>query len=146
MYTHSIVATGELSTRNMLAQSPGEVISLSYVDAARIGDVVKYVDTLIPAAVVDEYIGGGGDVEVVVAGDGEVPHPAGPVPGGVAAQDGGAAARWGAQVSAVPEGARVDPAVGGGPRTGGCWWCRSLRYGCRPGLSGHTGHDRCTLT
>lgn len=107
MYTHSIVATRELSTRNMLAQSPGEVISLSYVDAARIGDVVKYVDTLIPAAVVDEYIGGGGDVEVVVAGDGEVPHPAGPVPGGR-----GRPGRWRCR----PMGCASECRTGGRPR------------------------------
>src|SRR6266550_6474566 len=65
--------------------------------------------------VVDEYIGGGGgDVEVVVAGDGEVPHPAGPVPGGVAAEGGGGAACGGAQAGAVLQGGGLDPAVGGG--------------------------------
>jgi hypothetical protein len=50
-------------------------------------------------AVVDEDGSGGGlDVEVVVAGDGEVPHPAGGVLGGPAAGDSGGAAvrvrRW----------------------------------------------------
>ena len=70
---------------------------------------------VLDLAVVDEYIGGGGgDVEVVVAGDGEVPHPAGPVAGRVAAGDGGGAACGGAQAGAVAEGAGLDPAVGGG--------------------------------
>jgi hypothetical protein len=61
---------------------------------------------------VDEYIGGGGgDVEVVVAGDGEVPHPPGPVLRRVAAQHGRGAACGGAQVGAVAEGGGLDPAV-----------------------------------
>src|SRR5712691_1710505 len=54
------------------------------------------------------------DVEVVVAGDGEVPHPAGPVPGGVAAKHSGGAADGGAQAGAVFQGGGLDPAAGGG--------------------------------
>lgn len=54
------------------------------------------------------------DVEVVVAGDGEVPHPADRVLRLVAAYDVGWAAAAGAQAGAVLEGARLDSAVGGG--------------------------------
>jgi hypothetical protein len=76
------------------------------------------------STVVDEYGGGGGlDVEVVVAGDGEVPHPAGAVLGVMAAEGGGGGAAGGAEVGAVFEGGGFDPPVGGGcPRRGGCWW------------------------
>src|SRR5260370_27968046 len=51
------------------------------------------------------------DVEVVVAGDGEVPHPARAVRGRVAAQDGGGAACRGTEVGALLEGACLDPAA-----------------------------------
>src|SRR5260370_17049697 len=49
------------------------------------------------------------DVEVVVAGDGEVPHPARAVRGRVAAQDGGGAACRGTEGGAVLEASRLAP-------------------------------------
>lgn len=80
----------------------------------------------------DEDVGCSGvDVEVVivVAEDGQVPHPAVVPAGDPAAEDGNiAASARCAEVGAVFEGGGFDPSArmtsGAGSRTGGCRWCR----------------------
>src|SRR5215469_12284900 len=64
-------------------------------------------------AIVDkDRSGDGANVEVVVAGDGKVPHPAGASPRVTAVDDGDATPAGGAQMGAVPEAGGLDPAVG----------------------------------
>jgi hypothetical protein len=67
------------------------------------------------AAIVDKDRGGNSvDVEVMVAGDGEVPHPTRCLLGSVAPGDGGDGTTGAAQAIAAVESGGFDPAAGGG--------------------------------
>jgi hypothetical protein len=60
----------------------------------------------------EDGCGGGVDVEVVVAVDGEVPHPPNGGSGSISAVDGDGGAVWGAQVVTLLEGVCLGPLTG----------------------------------
>src|ERR1039457_1422608 len=68
----------------------------------------------ITAVVGQDSADSGVDVEVVVGGDSEVPHPAGTLAGSVAARDNSGCAAGGAEVVAGVEVSGFHPLAGGG--------------------------------